>query len=51
MKDKKENFLKGIFDKILKKEKDNMNEGEFLLNSRPIDDGECYKGHSKNEKK
>lgn len=51
MKDKKENFLKGIFDKILKKEKDNMNEGDFLLNSRPIDDGECYKGHSKNEKK
>ena len=26
MKDKKENFLKGIFDKILKKENDNMNE-------------------------
>ena len=50
MKDKKENFLKCILDKILKKKKDNINEGDFLLNSRPIDDGECYKGYNKNEK-
>ena len=49
MKDKKENFLKGILDKILKKKKDNINEGDFLLNSRLIDDGECYKGYNKNE--
>ena len=50
MKDEKKNFLKGILDKILKKKKDNINEGEFLLNSRPSDDGECYKGYNKNEK-
>ena len=50
MKDKKENFLKGILDKILKKKKDNINEGDFLLNSRPIDDGECYKGYKKIDK-
>ena len=51
MKDKKANILKRIFDKSIKKEKDNTDNEDFILNSRPIDDGECYKGYKKDETK
>ena len=60
MEDRKENALNRLCNKLLNKKakvdkvettdkEDTVEEG-FLLNSRPIDDGECYKGYKKIDK-